>query len=337
MNSSFGSEYLVVNLSGETYDTTKFQGPVMDVKMSKHVPPLDVLLRLCVCAHKWLSGTPSRCLVLHGSKADAMTKAGHPFGAVLVFLSCYLCWTGTAEHPKEALPSICNICQVPENSALPSQHRYLSYFEGLHREAMKANKMPTLELTQVVLVGLGGDGLKRFLQVCQDESSIFQADLDTCTAADALVPLNLKCRGDLAMRVYTRRVGTSGEHSEELELQICFHSAFVRNGFVRFPNHEVDQLGKATNNECAVDIFFRQLCKDETEETLEAKTAATAASAVAAGPHMATATASATLEGEKVETTPEGPSPAAVFNIADSNSPRVVFKADDIDAFFADL
>ena len=39
--------YLVVNLSGQTYDTVELQGPVMDIVMSGCVPPIDVLSRQC--------------------------------------------------------------------------------------------------------------------------------------------------------------------------------------------------------------------------------------------------------------------------------------------------
>lgn len=209
----------------------------------------------------------------------------------------------------------------------------MNYFELLHRDLVKTSSMHTIALTRLVLVALGGDGIERVLEVCRDERILFQTELETKSTADVIVTMNVKCRGDAAIRIRTRKPG-SKETAEQLELQVCFHSAFLTDGFARFPAHELDQFGVSANQDCALDVFFEQVDNGDPQDMREVQAAAAAAAAVAEGP------VTAEVKSDKrdgYESAPE-PTPAAeVFDMTESDSPRLVFKADDIDAFFADL
>ena len=80
LNRDHQGSYLLINLSGTSYDTFELQGlskregghcvpgPVMDIMMSGCVPPLEVLLRLVVSVHQWLNHT-RHVVVVHGADA----------------------------------------------------------------------------------------------------------------------------------------------------------------------------------------------------------------------------------------------------------------------------
>lgn len=344
LNREFGGEYLVLNLSGDSYDTSEFQGPVMDIlTMSRTVLPLEVLMRLCVSAHRWLLSakseniTQQRALVVHGATGNAP-------GPLLVLLSCYLSWAGAATasdddpspHPKETLIEICAALGIPESSASPSQRRYLSYFELLQHDL--AADVATLVLSRIALVGIGGDGCQRILQVWQQDTKLFQATVDSCDIAGAAVLVGLQCRGDMSVQVLLVLPACEGrESSEELEMLVCFHTAFIGDGFARFPEPEIDVFRNGADNGRTIDIFFEPVVAD-VKDMREAAAVATAAAAVASGPRD-TMEAAPVQSEEPPAAARESWSAPMAFNLAaqDTSPVKTVFVADDIDRFFSDL
>jgi len=341
LNRAYGSDYLLVNLSGETYDTTEFHGPVMDVAMSGCVPPVDVLLRLCVSVHAWLSRAPElRRLVAHGAEGDAARS----LGSVVVLVACYLSWVGEVAHPVEGLIEVCEALGLAADAVWPSQRRYLAYFELLHRGEQAVERPPS-QLARVVLMGIGGDGLGRKLEIWQQESLLFRCDLEAEEAVSAVVRVGVRCRGDLAVRVLRCALPDSavGEMLAEAkpELQVCFHEAFILDGFARFPERELDELlvgGDGAHHEGrAVDVYLEAAVAAGIEDPREVAAAAAAAAAVHSGPRLAEG-----AEDREVD----APAAAAAagpqfFDLsAADDSPgktKVVFSPEDIDSFFDDL
>mmetsp|Transcript_75802 Transcript_75802/g.149856 ORF Transcript_75802/g.149856 Transcript_75802/m.149856 type:complete len:412 (+) Transcript_75802:149-1384(+) len=260
LNREFCGRCLVVNLSGCTYDTSQFQDPVMDVIMSGCVPPLDVLMRLCVSVHRWLSSDAERVLVTHGGKTVGKPWASAcAFGSVAVFLACYMSWSGLAENPKDGLLNVSNALEtdIEEIELWPSHRRCVKYFELLQKGLMDGIGRPWMKLTCLVFVGMGGDGLPRVVEIWQQDRLLFRADVDCPDLEDAMFNVDTCCGGDIAIRVFCRRHSkTMAEGPAELELQVCFHTAFVADGFIRFPVHEIDRVCEETVEDVAIDAFF---------------------------------------------------------------------------------
>ena len=63
--------YMVVNISGRSYSTTKFGSKVKIVDGGPHwmdstrPPPLNHILTICDTIYKWMSGDPKRIVVIH--------------------------------------------------------------------------------------------------------------------------------------------------------------------------------------------------------------------------------------------------------------------------------
>lgn len=281
LNRVYGDDYLVVNFSGQSYNTGDLEGPVMDIAMSGCVPPLNVLLRLCVSAHMWLSASPRRVLVAHGCD-DRETSAAAALGYVVVFLACYLNWTGAAPNPKESMLDVCDVLSLPVPFVRPSQRRYVTYFE-LQQHGHVAADAPALRIARIVLVGLGDDIANKTVEVFQQDQRVFCADLDGQAADGFIVQVGVIARGDLRVRVVSDRAGVLRRN---VELEVCFHSAFITGDYVRFLEHEldVDSSCKAAHDR-AVDIFFDSPGGfDALALPRESGTAASAAAAAACEP-----------------------------------------------------
>lgn len=268
-----GENYLLVNLSGRTYDTTTFQGPVLDVLMCGAVAPIEVILRLCVSAHAWLSRSTARRLVAHGGAGSAVNPlpwsrstaadAALAFGPVVTFFACYLSWAGIAANPFEAMVEICEALRVPEDAIAPSQRRYLRTFELLQRGLLETSSAPRYLLLQVALVGMGGDGESRLLRVWHQDRVLLQAEVpiaDECDSSVVQVPASERqiCRGDICVQVLRFAKGEEPVGGKAfLEFQVCFHSASTAaDGVLRFQGRQLDAYGGGPVDDCIVDVFL---------------------------------------------------------------------------------
>ncbi|CAE8593240.1 unnamed protein product, partial [Polarella glacialis] len=346
LNRDHPGGYMVVNLSGCTYETVELQGPVMDVIMSGSVPPLEVLLRLCVSAHRWLGRSSNNVIVAHGLDDRGGAAVGPGIGPVVLLFACYLSWAGLADHPKEAMLEVCNTLGIKEEVS-PSQARYLSYFELLQRGRLDLATQATMRLARLVLMELGAGDYFRAVEAWQQDKLLFRADVDDDSMSHAFAfRVDVLCRGDLSIRVLRRQrpdEGQSGAVGQwELEIQVCFHTALVAlaRGFARFTARELDVSGGGPLEDgCAIDVFLEQ-AGDEDQEDAEAATAIATAAAVE-GPKQAEEgiqffDLSADDEGDPPEESPEPFFPTQLVDGGHFN--RVsVFAPDDIDAFFDEL
>jgi len=260
-----------------------------------------------------------------------------------VLLGCYLSWTGFAANPQEGMLTVCSMLGISEELIWPSHRRYAKYFALLQRSVIPTAGRPALTLRRVVLVGVGGDGVRRVLEVWQQDRLLFRAGVDTEELEGAVLHVGVQCCGDVSLRVLRTAVcaggaagQATGEQQTELELQACFHTAFVADGFVRFLGHELDAPEGAAPASAAIDAFLESGGGTEPEEQREAAAAATAAAAAAEGPGFPPGhpTGSGHFASEAQLRDDPG-SPAAVP--LDAKPGKVVFLPEDIDAFFDDL
>lgn len=355
LNRDHAGKYLVVNLSGETYDSFELQGPVMDVVMSGCVPPLDVLLRLCVSMHKWLGSSDGNVLAAHG--ADTREFGIGALGPVVLLFACYLTWAGLVPQAMDGLLEVCTALKISDEAVWPSFRRYLSYFENLQRGSIRTVGTPLVSLATVVLIEVVGDGAFRVLEVWKQDHLLFTADLnpdDPSQEATAL-RVGVPCRGDLQVRVLRAAELSSAESLPVLELQVCFHTAFLTavGGFARFPLRELDLPANGRSSlspDSAVDVFLgpAEAEDEEQEDPRELAAAATAAAAAAKAPEVE-AKPPDSKEPETAEDTKaavffdlaagdaDGDDPAGTPTSGDKSRSRLVFAPEDVDQFFGEL
>jgi len=332
LNRDHLGSYLVINLSGSIYDTFELQGPVMDIMMSGCVLPLEVLLRLVVSVHQWLSRAARNVVVVHGADDPTGTAASYGPGSfpIVLFLACYLSWVGKADHPKEAMLEVSRRMGI-SRSIWPSQLRYLSYFELLQRGKLDLWSNPA-RLARVVLVHIGSHQRDRALEVWKQEQLMFRTNVseDDDVCHTSAFRISSSAEGDLSLRLVSRQAevedGAVGDW--ELELQVCFHTALIAlaGGFMRFPAAEIDAPRELPDG-CTVDVFVERLdCGQEDGD--------------GSGSGMAGMAAA----GERSKQSPEC---AEFFDLAADDEVEVrapressrlsVFAPDDIDAFFEEL
>ncbi|CAJ1411308.1 unnamed protein product [Effrenium voratum] len=334
LNRDHQGSYLILNLSGAIYDTCELQGPVMDVVMSGCVLPLEVLLRLIVSVHQWLSRATKNVVVAHGADAGTGSSTDHfgpgAYPVVLIF-ACYLSWVGKADHPKEAMLEVCRRMGISK-SLCPSQLRYLSYFELLQRGKLDLWSHPA-RLARVVLIHVGSEDRERALEVWKQDILIFRTNVseDDDVCHTSAIHITSSACGDLSVRLVTRRTqvddGAVGDW--ELEFQVCFHTALVAlaGGLSRFPAMELDGRERGALPEgCAVDVFVENI--EPVQEAEEGSSAAAAAQGPKpAAPEGAQFFDLSADDDAVVEVPPSRRSPSRV----------AVFAPEDIDAFFEDL
>lgn len=358
LHRDFPQTHLIVNLSGRSYDTLEFHAPVMDIVMSGCVPPLDVILRLCVSSHRWLGRSKEHVIAVHGPDETARSSAsGAGLGAVVVLFACYLSWTGQALHPKEGMLEVVEELDVTDE-VWPSQRRYLSYFELLQRGLVQTAESSRVSLARLVLIDICTDGLRRAVEVWEQDRRIFRTETSELMTESEngawAIRVGESCRGDISIRVLraAQHVGeepcTDVAPEWELELQVCLHTAFLVavDNFARFPARELDApLGGPLAESCAIDVFLEPLSQGEElrdpRELLAEHVAEVAAQeGPKAGPVFFNMAAddeihepeSAEEADEEVVLMGEG----ARLGIAPGAS-RTVFAPEDIDAFFDEL
>merc|ERR1719197_9879 len=66
-------------------------------------PPLELLAKLCLQCHEWLTSGPEKTIVAHCFTGYLRS---------IVFGACFLSWQGQFEHPVDALDMICGSVDI---------------------------------------------------------------------------------------------------------------------------------------------------------------------------------------------------------------------------------
>jgi len=116
--------FMIWNLSEKRYDTKLFDEHVIEYRFPGYpAPPLKVLFQLCTSIESWLQADPKNVAVVHCATGR---------GRSAVAIASFLAWKGQAETPQRALRFFCKKRKTkPANLLIPSQARYLTYFESI--------------------------------------------------------------------------------------------------------------------------------------------------------------------------------------------------------------
>lgn len=147
-------DVLIINMSERVYEYDRMPGHVVSVNYrGLPSPPLEVICRLCLQIHQWLSRSSTTVVAIHCFPGYSRTA---------VLASCYLAWSGKFVHPMDALSSVSAALgrigdeeDSIENLLLPSQKRYMNYFfKFLISEEHVMVPARQISLTRIVLIGL---------------------------------------------------------------------------------------------------------------------------------------------------------------------------------------
>jgi len=154
----FQGKFMVWNLSKYTYDYGRLDDQVIAYDIKSHpVPPLGLLVKVCMSIHSWLKEDPSNVAVIHCRDGRVCTTA---------VAACYLAWSAEFSDTGRAFAHICERraqsarrLSTAAELAVPSSHRYMRYFNSILSGVRPSGNM--LILNRIIVHGLpalDGDG-----------------------------------------------------------------------------------------------------------------------------------------------------------------------------------
>ena len=160
------------------YDTGKFDDQVIAYDLHSHpVPPLGLLVKVCMSIASWLRGDPGNVAVIHCSNGRVCTTT---------VAACYLAWAKAFPDTGRAFAEVCKRRAAAARRQLTavelataSSHRYLKYFNSILRGVRPQGHM--LILTRVIvneLPAIDNDGTTTLnLTVHKGGSMIYDHEL----------------------------------------------------------------------------------------------------------------------------------------------------------------
>lgn len=153
LNSRHGNNYWIFNLSGETYNYRKFNYQVSEYGFpDHHAPPLSLLYRIVRAMDDFLSKDPKNVAVVHCLAGRSRTGT---------IICAYFLFKGVEQDTESALYYFNSRRSLNgQDVVLPSQIRYVHYFERVIRGEKQKMDMPAWkEMKQIVISQpLGIDG-----------------------------------------------------------------------------------------------------------------------------------------------------------------------------------
>jgi len=117
-------QYMVLNVSEESYDYSWFEEQVLEYKFpGQPAPPLGMLFKMCASVESWIEADPQNVIAVH-----CLTGRGR----TTVVLACAMTWLGLFETTFEALAYVARRREDDvQRLTIPSQRRYAQYFANV--------------------------------------------------------------------------------------------------------------------------------------------------------------------------------------------------------------
>ncbi|CAD8135873.1 unnamed protein product [Paramecium octaurelia] len=170
LNTRHPEKYKVINLCSERQYRHDLFYKVVEFPFEDHQPPpFQIILPFCLTVSKWLK-KQDRVVAVH-------CKAGK--GRTGTMISCYLLYSKQYDSSKDALKYYAMIrTQNQEGVTIPSQARYVEYFNIALKMNLLYVPAKTVELIEVRLVGIPNFGIfggcKPFIRIQNENKQLIQ-------------------------------------------------------------------------------------------------------------------------------------------------------------------
>ncbi|XP_045604252.1 cyclin-G-associated kinase isoform X1 [Procambarus clarkii] len=237
--------YVIYNVSGRQYHSTKFTSRVVEGNWSgKKAPTLGALYNLACSIHDYLAKDPKNIVVIHCIDGKAST-------AMLV--CSFLLVSHAFKRPEQAL-NMFAIKRCPPDLQ-PSQFRYLEYIRDLVSSPPTVPHFKPVTLTSIIVSPIPlftqrRDGARPYVEVWQGEHKM----LSTLQEYDhmrlymppdnkIIIPINIHLVGDVCVYIYHARK-MMGKVIGVKIAQLQFHTGFIpeEDTSLKFGLRELDDV-----------------------------------------------------------------------------------------------
>ncbi|CAI2382612.1 unnamed protein product [Moneuplotes crassus] len=159
LDQNHGGHYRVYNMSGRTYDYSKFHGEVESYPWEDHHPPnIDILFKSCHSMYEYLLKNNENVIVVHCNAGKGRTGTS---------ISCFLIYSGLSATAEDAMTYYGRKrFSTGKGVTQPSQKRYIKYFEQIYKAKVKSPEkklMKSLSFKGVPF--LNGDNAKIYFEI----------------------------------------------------------------------------------------------------------------------------------------------------------------------------
>ncbi|CAD8139036.1 unnamed protein product [Paramecium pentaurelia] len=224
LNTRHPEKYKVINLCSERQYRHDLFYKVVEFPFEDHQPPpFQIILPFCLTVSKWLK-KQDRVVAVH-------CKAGK--GRTGTMISCYLLFSKQYDSSKDALKYYAMIrTQNQEGVTIPSQARYVEYFNIALKMNLLYVPARTVELIEVRLVGLPNFGIfggcKPFIRIQNENKQLIQqptilTNQDQQKQYSAIFKFQgVYLNGDVVVQFFHKSIVL-----EEKMFQAWFHTSFI--------------------------------------------------------------------------------------------------------------
>jgi len=161
LKTNYGNNFMIWNLSEETYDYDKFDQQVIEFRFPGYAAaPLNKIFGICNSIHGWLQSDINNIAVVH-------CKSGN--GRTVSTVASYIAWAGVVGSPSAGLSLCAEKRGMPISSLVnPSQRRYVNYVQQLL--AGKPPSVKPMRLERIIMNGMphieeDGGRIRPYLQI----------------------------------------------------------------------------------------------------------------------------------------------------------------------------
>lgn len=262
------NNYIIFNLSGVKYDSTKFDGKVLDYDnwMDHHSPPIDLLFTLVEKIHKFLLSDDKNVIVVNCNAGKGRTGT---------LICCYLLFSGKFKETKDAFDYY-SLKRFNKGFGVThaSQKRYVNYFFDIiskrtiptprvrHIDKIDITCYPFNTDTKLIpIIDINDNTKDIFKHTC--ESPIKLSNENSNNELNIINNTNIPITGDVLMHLYNK-----GVIKHKKMGRLSFNTWFIdedKNEYL-FTLHEIDPYKFPIKNKVKEDygikLHFTDLCKD---------------------------------------------------------------------------
>ncbi|GAM20421.1 hypothetical protein SAMD00019534_035960 [Acytostelium subglobosum LB1] len=292
--------YKVYNLCSERkYPHDKFANNVSEYPFDDHnPPPLQMIIDFCYDVERWLDEHPENVAAIH-------CKAGK--GRTGTMIACFLLYNKSCQTGSESIRMFGNKrTHNGKGITIPSQSRYVRYFEALLQYGRPIPPIPTvtkvlslIRINPLPNFALAG-GCDPFLAIGQRDKSVFYTKPIKIRKGSQIVEVdcgNILLSNDVKVQFFNK---SSKGHM----FSFCFHTAFIDGPKMHIRRLEIDKAHKDNTHKnfhpnFSIELQFSDIDSDEHDDGVSTSSSSSSSTTGASQSADGTSTAGASPFGQQ--------------------------------------